>query len=264
MESCLYVGEVMHRRLMPFGHRFVYRVFSLLLDLDELPDLDRRLALFAYNRAGVFSFHDRDHGPRDGTALRPWIDGLLAGRGLGAAGRVRVLCFPRLFGHVFNPLTVYFCDDRAGRLAATIYEVKNTFGEQHAYLLPVDRGHVPGALIRQREAKQFYVSPFIPIACMYDFRLREPDAHLALAIRQSTADGRLLVATQTGRRRALTDGALAVLFLTHPLLTLKVVAAIHWEALRLWLKGAPFHARPTAPDRMVPHGGDTVAREGAE
>jgi DUF1365 family protein len=260
MTSCLYVGEVMHRRLLPFGHRFVYRVFSLLLDLDELPMLDRRLRLFAYNRAGLFSFHNSDHGPRDGSALRPWVERLVAAHGIEEpCGRIRVLCFPRLFGHVFNPLTVYFCESRAGRLIAMLYEVKNTFGEQHAYLLPVSDDHTPGALIRQRTPKAFHVSPFIPMACVYDFRLREPDDHLALAIRQGTVDGRLLIATQTGRRRELNDGTLARLFLTHPLLTLKVVAAIHWEALRLWLKGAPFFAKPTVPDRAV-----TMAREGAE
>lgn len=245
--SALYFGAVMHHRLIPFRHRFHYRVFSLWLDLDELAGPLGRLKLLAHNRAGLFSFHDRDHGPRDGSALRPWVEARLAAIGLDlGGGPIRLLCFPRLLGYVFNPLSVYFCYDRAERLRALIYEVKNTFGEQHAYPLevPVERS---GAAIAQRCDKRFYVSPFIGMTSTYRFRVKEPGDNLSLLIRQSVPEGEQLIATLHGRRRALTDRNLIAAFLRYPLMTVKVIGAIHWEALRLWLKGARYHAPPQPP-----------------
>lgn len=245
--SGLYLARVMHHRLRPFDHRFVYRVFTLLLDLDELPALDGRLRLLAVNRKGVLGFHERDHGPRDGTALRPWVEARLADAGIVIdGGPIRLLCFPRLFGYVFNPLSVYFCHRPDGGLAAIVYEVKNTFGEQHPYVLPVGDGHRPGARIAQSCAKDFYVSPFIPMEAGYHFRLYEPSERLSLAIRETDAKGALLLANLTGERRALTDRGLAAAVLRHPLMTLKVIAAIHVEALRLWWKGARLVPRPPA------------------
>lgn len=250
--SCLYPGEVMHKRLLPFRHRFAYRVFSLLVDLDELPALDRRLRLFSHNRFNLFGFCDRDHGARDGSPLRPWIEARLAEAGLSLpGGSFQLLCFPRVLGYVFDPLTVWFCRDRAGALRAVLYEVRNTFGDKHGYLLPVAAGRAPGEPLRQSCAKAFHVSPFLPMAGRYRFRLHEPGARLSLLIREELPEGEVLVATQTGRRRPLGDGALARLFLALPLMTLKVIAAIHWQALRLWLKGARFHRRPAPPARPV-------------
>lgn len=252
--SALYVGEVMHRRLRPFVHAFRYRVYSLLVDLDELPDLDRRLRLFAYNRAGLFAFHDRDHGPRDGTPLRPWVERRLDEAGFDApSGRIMLLCFPRVLGYVFNPISVYFCHDRQGRLVAILYEVRNTFGQQHGYLLPVEGDG--GGWIRQTQDKQFFVSPFLPMECRYAFRIRPPGERLAVVIRQTTAtaDGEadILLATQTGIRRPLSDRWLLRMALAMPLLTLKILFAIHWQALRLWRKGARLHARPDPPVQPV-------------
>ena len=253
--SCLYLGTVMHRRVRPFVHGFRYRVYTLLVDLDELPDLDRDLRLFAHNRAGIFSFHDRDHGPRDGSPLRPWVEGQLAAAGMTfPVGRIELLCFPRVLGFVFNPLSVYFCHDVGGRLAAILYEVKNTFGQQHGYLLPVPAGEGDG-WVRQAQDKHFYVSPFLPMQCRYAFRILPPGPRLAILIRQTAqeADGdqQVLVATLTGERRALADAMLARMALAVPLLTLKVVAAIHWQALHLWRKGARFHRRPDPPAQAV-------------
>jgi len=255
MASALYFGEVMHRRLRPLRHRFVYRVFTGLFDLDELPKLGRRLRLFSHNRLNLFSFHDRDHGRRDGSPLRPWVEGHLAATGIDLdGGRILLLCFPRLLGYVFNPLSVYFCFHRDGGLRAILYEVKNTFGDQHGYLLPVEDGD--DGVVRQSCDKVFHVSPFIEMACRYHFRLRVPDARLALAIRQSTLAGPdgepdMLVATVTGRRRPLDDATLFRAWLRHPLMTLKVIAAIHFEALRLWRKGARFHRRTPPPEAEV-------------
>jgi DUF1365 family protein len=189
-QSCLYFGRVMHKRLQPFRHRLDYRVFSLYLDLDELPALTQRLRLFSHNRWNLFGFLDRDHGPRDGTALRPWIEGHLAEAGIELeGGAIRLLCFPRLLGYVFNPLSIWFCYHRSGRLAAMFYEVRNTFGEMHGYLIPVDPARAPGAPILQSCDKGFYVSPFIGMAATYHFRLAEPDARLSVLIRQWTPEG---------------------------------------------------------------------------
>jgi len=250
--SCLYLGQVMHRRLIPFGHKFAYRVFSLFLDLDEIPQLAERLRWFSHNRFNLFSFHDRDHGPRDGGAIKPWIERLLTERGLDlGGGRIAVLCFPRVLGYVFNPLTIYFCWHGDGELRAVLYEVKNTFGEQHCYLLPVEPGRNRHQPILQRCDKRFHVSPFIGMTASYRFRLDEPDERLAILIRQESPAGELLIATHTARRAPLDDAGLLRAFVSHPLITLKVIASIHWEALRLWLKGARYHARPRPPEHEV-------------
>jgi len=242
----------MHKRLRPFAHRFVYRVFSIWLDLDEVPELDRRLRLFSVNRWNLLSFHEGDHGPRDGTALRPWMEAKLAAAGLEiAGGPIRLLCFPRMFGFVFNPLTLWFCYQRDGHLVAVLHEVRNTFGEKHGYLIEVPRQRDPKAPIRQTCDKHFYVSPFIGMTARYAFKLLEPGQRLSVVIQEAVPEGQLLVATQSGTRAELTDRAVLRALLAYPLLTFKVVAAIHWEAFRLWIKGAIYHRRPRPPREDV-------------
>jgi DUF1365 family protein len=248
--SALYFGSVMHHRLIPFKHRFRYRVFSLWLDLDELVGPLKRLKLMPHNRFGLFSFHDRDHGARDGSPLRPWIERLLTQAGLDLeGGPIRLLCFPRLLGFVFNPLSVYYCYDRAETLRAIVYEVKNTFGDQHAYVLPVPERRNSGEAIAQSCDKTFFVSPFIGMASTYRFRVKEPGETLSVLIRQSVPEGEQLIATLHGERRPLDDKRLLAAFLRYPLMTLKVVGAIHWQALWIWLKGARFHRHPGPPER---------------
>lgn len=250
-QSCLYFGEVMHHRFRPVRHRFVYRVFSLLLDLDEIPTLGRRLRVFSHNRFNLFAFHDRDHGFRDGSTARPWVEQQLRSAGIVCdAAKIFVLCFPRIFGYVFNPLTIYWCHDAGGVLRAIVYEVKNTFGEQHAYALPVRAASSDGA-IRQRADKDFYVSPFIDMNARYEFRLEAAEERLSVTIRESDEAGELLAATHVGRRRALSDGGLLRAFFAFPLMTLKIVAGIHWEALRLWRKGVALVPRPARDDNRV-------------
>lgn len=252
MTSALYHSRVMHKRLRPFGHRFSYRVFSLWLDLDALDETADRLRLLSHNRFNLFGFHNRDHGPRDGSPLRPWVDGVLAEAGIDlGGGSVHLLCFPRILGYVFNPLSLYFCRDATGRLAAVLYQVGNTFGEQHCYLLPVSPDRPATAPIVQGCAKKFHVSPFIGMDAHYAFRLTEPDERLSILIRETVPEGPLLVATMIGRRAPLTDGALLRAFVARPLMTLKVITAIHWQALRLWRKGATFHRRPPPPRDTV-------------
>ncbi len=251
-ESCLYFGEVMHRRLRPFGHRFVYRVFSLLADVDALPQLSRRLRLFSHNRFNLFAFHDRDHGPRNGMPLRPWVEAQLREAGIaGDVGRIFVHCFPRLLGYAFNPISIYWCHGGDGRLRAVLCEVKNTFGDQHAYVLPADGGAEVCAPLRARCAKAMYVSPFITMAAHYRFRFDSPEARLKLVIAEADGEGDFLVASHTARRRALSDTALLGAFLVYPLVAIKVIAGIHWEAFKLWLKGARIMPRPAPPNAGV-------------
>lgn len=158
--ASLYVGDVMHARLKPIGHRFSYRVMSLLIDLDRLEKADRQSVLFGVNRAGLYSFHEADHGERDGSSLRVYAQRCAAGRGVDlTGGRVMLLCYPRLLGYGFNPLSVYFCYRAGGELALVIYEVRNTFGDIHPYVLPVVSGEMSAAGLRQQQDKQFYVSP---------------------------------------------------------------------------------------------------------
>lgn len=235
--SAIYDGWVMHRRIAPRNHAFRYRVFAMLIDLAELEGLSRRLWLFAWNRAGVFSFHDRDHG--DGRALHSWLDAKLAAEGIVADGPKRVLCYPRLFGYVFNPLSVWFCHRRDGHLAAIVYEVHNTYGERHSYVL---RAEENDCLIRQRCAKNFYVSPFLSMACAYNFKVRPPGDDVMIAINEEEAGKPILMATFMGSRKRLSDAKLFSMLVRHPLMTLKIIAAIHFEAVRLMRKGVQRHA----------------------
>lgn len=248
-DSALYIGRVFHARFRPMRHKFSYRVFSLLLDLDVLPELDRRLRLFAWNRPGVLSFHNRDHGDGSGRPLRGWVTEQLEAAGLGhAAHSIRLFCFPRLWGYVFNPLAIYYCHDSEGRLAATIQQVSNTFGERHSYVLPVAENNAGARTVRQASAKRFHVSPFFPVEGGYRFRMTAPGERLTTIIRYQDPTGAdLLLASHVARRAPLTDARLALAIALNPLMTLKVTVGIHWEAARLWLKGALYHRKPAPP-----------------
>jgi hypothetical protein len=255
MNSALYVGSVMHRRLKPRAHRLRYRMFWMLLDLDELAALSQRLRLFSVERFNLFGFRNADHGDGSDTPLRAQVEKHLAAAGLNLeGGAIRLLCMPRILGYVFNPISVYYCYDRAGDLAALLYEVHNTFGQRHSYLIAVDRAQA--GTLSQRCVKALYVSPFIGMDIAYDFRVRPPSERITLAIQGSDAEGPVIVASLAGERRELTDAALARVFATHPLMTLKVTAGIHWDALKLWLKGVQLRPRPPAPAPV------TIVRDG--
>jgi DUF1365 family protein len=196
--SALYVGSVMHRRLRPRAHNLRFRVFWILLDLDELDRLPRTVRLFSYNRLNAVSFHDADHGDGSTTPLRRQIDRHLREAGIdNAGGSIRLLCMPRIFGYGFNPLSIYFCHRPDESIAAILYEVHNTFGERHTYLIPVGAG-VRGA-IDQRCQKVFYVSPFMDMDLTYAFRVAVPGERVSVAIDTSDADGRLLTAVLAGK-----------------------------------------------------------------
>ena len=246
--SALYLGSVMHRRMTPRRHRLRYRAFWLLIDLDE-DDAPNRLRLFSRNRFNLVSFHELDHGDEGRQPLRAYVERTLAEHAFAwDGGRIALLCMPRILGYVFNPLSIYFCYRRDGSLAALLYEVRNTFGQKHSYLLPVV---TQTPVIRQRCDKAFYVSPFLGMDLTYDFRVVPPSGKVSVVVSAANARGPVLTASLVGERRALSDWALARALLTHPLMTLKVVGAIHWEALKIWRKGIRLQPRPPAPASPV-------------
>ena len=243
--SSLYLGKVVHQRHRPKSHRLEYQVFSFYLDLDELDQLDRRLKLFGHNRPAIFSLLDRDHGKGDGGDLSAQVREHLRTAGITAAdGPIRLLCYPRVMGYVFNPLSVFYCHDREERLKAVVYEVNNTHGERHSYVIPVSEDSPP---IRHSCDKVFFVSPFMPMDCRYRFHINRPSQKLHLFIHETHREQPILDAWFTGQRKALSDRALLLMALRIPFLTLKVLVGIHWEALKLWRKGLPFYRHPSTP-----------------
>ena len=253
MKSAIYAGEVFHQRFRPRAHRLRYRVFQCLFDLDEIDAMARRLRLFSRNRFNLFAFHDRDFGDRSGNPLRPQVEALMRQAGQEPdGGPIRLLTMPRMLGHVFNPISLWFCHRRDGSLATLIYEVTNTFKERHSYVIPVAAGQAREAVIRQACDKEFYVSPFMDLDMRYDFTVEPPMEGTKVVVAGSDGQGPLIVAAFSGKRRELSDGALVRAFLRHPLLTLKVVAGIHIEALWLFLKRIGVR-------RHVASGGDGVS-----
>jgi len=245
-DSCLYTGTVMHRRIKPKLHKLRYRVFWTMLFLDELPMLGKALRLFSLDRFNLFGFYAADHGDGSNVPLREQAEKHLAVADINLeGGRIALLCMPRILGFVFNPISVYYCYHRDGTLTALIYEVHNTFGQRHSYLIPV--GEAPGEAIEQRCLKSFYVSPFMDMEISYTFRIQKPGERVALTIQGADVDGPVIVASLAGTRGTLADGTLLKTFFMFPLLTLTVVAGIHWEALKLWIKGMRLRPRPAAP-----------------
>ena len=246
--ASLYVGEVMHARLKPIAHRFTYRVFSLLVDLDRLDEAGQQSLLFSIGQFNLFSFNQADHGAGTKDGLRSCIRNLLHDAGVGPAdGRILLWCYPRVLGFVFNPIAIFFCYDMAGDLRAVIYEVRNTFGDKHMYVAPVRRGELDPSGLRQTQAKLLFVSPFLDMPMTYRFRIHPPTDRLLIRILETDPVGPILAATFRGARRELQSLQLLGLFFGLPLLTLKIVGAIHFEALRLFAKGLRPRSKPPPP-----------------
>jgi uncharacterized protein len=241
-DGALYLGHVLHRRLRPCIHVLRYRVLHMALDIDRIDALARRLRLFSRNKMNLFSFHDRDVG--DGKGLRPHAMALLREAGIEPdAGRIVLLTMPRIMGYAFNPLSTWFCHGEDGRLRAVIYEVSNTFGERHNYVIAARQGDT----LHQSAAKRFHVSPFLPMNLEYAFRVQPPGERLGIGITVSDGQGPVLAAVHTARRAELTDAALLRAAVAYPFATLKVTSGIHWEALKLWIKRVPLFRKPAPP-----------------
>lgn len=241
-DGALYRGHVVHRRARPKRHSLRYDVFSMLVDLDRVDQLGKRLRLFSANRFNLFSLFFRDFGPHDGSSPAEFIRKKAQAAGVGdRVARIRMLCYPRLLGYAFNPLTVYYLEDAEGRTVMLVYEVHNTFGEHHFYQTVVDD---PSATeIRHSAKKAFYVSPFNTLDGHYRFAMRPPADEVFTGITLSDADGGLVTAFFEGKRQELTDWTLLGAAIAYPLMTVKVLAGIHWEALKLWVKGVPLTLR---------------------
>jgi DUF1365 family protein len=243
LASGLYAGVVSHTRLKPRRHALAYRIFMLLLDLDEVETLDRSLKLFSLARFNLTGFDPRRHGDGSATPLKAQVEAHLAAAGLPHGGPVRMLAMPRILGMGFNPLTVFFCHRPDGALSAIIYEVNNTFGERHSYLIDAD----DAPLVKQSCDKGFYVSPFMDMDLSYAFRVKPPGEQVQVLIDVDDAEGRVLATGFVAERQELTDRNLFRAWLAHPWMTAGVVAAIHWEALFIWLKGEKIRQRPAKP-----------------
>lgn len=248
--SCLYTGTVLHHRLRPRAHRLRYRVFWMLIDLEEIDALSSRLRFFSHNRFNLASFQDRDHGDGSVTSLRKQAEELLRNAGCQPdGGRITLLCMPRVLGYGFNPLSVYFCHRMDGSLNAIIYEVHNTFGERHCYVIGCDGAE--GGIITQHCDKDFYVSPFLGMDISYTFSVQQPREHVKIAIVGKEGPEPVITAVLSGARKELTNASLLKAWISHPLLTLKVIGAIHWHALKMVLKGFHIHRHAPRPAHAV-------------
>ena len=236
--SYIYSGNVVHKRFKPKIHFFKYKVFSLLIDLSELELLDKNLKIFSYNKFNIVSFYDRDHGARDGSSIKEWvIDNLKKNNIDNENIQIKLLCYPRIFGYVFNPLSVFYIYDNNSNLISVLYEVKNTFGEQHTYIFKTD---IDQNLIQHTCKKKFHVSPFIEMDCTYFFRLLKPGKKISVIIDLNDKEGKILYASQDGVRSEMTNANFIKSYLKHPLMTFKIILAIHFEAFKLWSKGIKF------------------------
>ena len=233
--SCIYSGFVTHKRFKPKKHFLSYKTFSLLIDLNEVENIEKKIKFFSYNKFNILSFYNIDHGPRNGSSLKKWVKKTLHKSKINIDnGTIKLLCFPRFFGYVFNPLSIFYCYDKNKNLHAVLYEVKNTFNEQHTYIFKVKSNT---NLILHKCSKKFYVSPFIEMKTLYNFRLSKPGNNINIRIKQTDTNGLLLIAQQSGKKISLNNKNLLYQFLKHPLMSFKVIIAIHFEAFRLWSKG---------------------------
>jgi uncharacterized protein len=247
MNSAIYAGIVTHTRWKPFVHKLRFGLFSVLLDLDELDSLTR-IPIFSRNRRNVVSFYDRDFGPRDGSDLRTWLAGEMAAGGIvEGPGRIRLLGLPRILGYQFNPLSVWFIDDGDGELRWILYEIHNTFGESHSHLVELHGSE----RFEHGFTKELFVSPFFDVEGSYRVRIKAPADTLSLVIDYETDGTRALTATLRGEHSPFTSRNLLAAVIRYPLVTLKVMLGIHWEAAKLWLKGARYRRRPEAPADAV-------------
>ena len=248
--ASLYFGKVMHARMKPREHRFTYKIFSLLIDLDRYSEVEKNCRLLKINRPGMVSFHEKDHGDRDGTPLRKHVNRLMREGGLPCPTKVLLWCNPSIFGYTFNPLSIYFCYDEFEKITALIYQVHNTFGESHSYIARIDENNESSpAAIKNSTRKSFYVSPFLDMNLRYDFRIQPPSELLRIRILEHDDDGPILSATFSGERSELNPKNLALGIFTTLGLTWKIVAGIHFEALRLWFKGVRLRSRPAPPKK---------------
>ena len=238
INSAIYNGQVIHKRFKPKVHYFRYNVFSLLIDLSELETIDQEISFFSFNRFNLISFYEKDHGERDGSSLINWVKKNLEKNNIPTQDiKIKIFCYPRILGFVFNPLSVFYVYNLQNKLISILYEVKNTFGEQHTYIFKITKDE---NLVQNKCAKKFHVSPFIEMDCNYFFRLLKPGDKISVIIDQYDKEDKILFASQDGIRTDFNSKELIKSYLKHPLMTFKIIIAIHYEAFKLWIKGIKF------------------------
>ena len=238
INSAIYNGQVIHKRFKPKVHYFRYNVFSLLIDLSELETIDKEISFFSLNKFNLISFFEKDHGERDGSSLINWVNKNLEKNNIPTQDiKIKILCYPRILGFVFNPLSVFYVYNLQNKLISILYEVKNTFGEQHTYIFKITKDE---NLVQNKCAKKFHVSPFIEMDCNYFFRLLKPGDKISVIIDQYDKEDKILFASQDGIRTDFNSKELIKSYLKHPLMTFKIIIAIHYEAFKLWIKGIKF------------------------
>ena len=254
VNSRLYTGWLRHERVRPKRNSFRYPIYYLGLDLDELHEVDAKLRRFSHNHGNLTSLWDRDHGPRDGSPLRPWIDALVARAGIDlTGGRVMLLTFPRILGARFYPVSFWYCFDRAGTPVAVLAEVHNTHRDRHNYLIH-NNGKPLDWDSRPRMAKAFYVSPFVQREdVQHEFAFSAPGDELAVTIRDIVSGSLMLTAAMTLTAEDLTDAALLRQVVRHGPISVVGLIRIHWQALRLFAKRVPFfsHTPPPAEETSL-------------
>ena len=246
MNSCLYECSVFHRRLRPIDRQFTYRIFMFALDLDELDAVAARVPWFSRNRRNFYSFRDSDHLDLGKATLRENVIEYLQQHDVSfpEGGRIMLITLPRVLGYIFNPVSFYFCHDAAGEAFCTVAEVGNTFREMKPFFIG-DRN--AGGCFHRRATKHFYVSPFMGLDLEFDFRLATPGTHLDVHIDDFDKDGLILKSHLGGTRKPLTAASLLWFTLKYPLITLKVIFLIHWQAMKLWFARLPHHAKAASP-----------------
>ena len=239
MNSCIYNGIIKHQRFTPIKHSLNYNTFSLFVDLDEIESLTKNISIFSLNKFNIFSFYNVDHGARDGSLLKDWVLKNIKKFNISNnITKIKLLCYPRIFGYVFNPLSIFYCYEN-NDLRAIFYEVKNTFNEQHTYIFKVN----DNKKIEQKCKKKFYVSPFMDMETYYNFKLLDPKEKLSIFIKQTDGQETVLTATQTGDKKEFSFRQLLINFFKYPLMTIKIISSIHYEAFFLWKKGAVYRKR---------------------
>jgi uncharacterized protein len=236
----LMTGKVIHKRLLPKNHAFHYGIYYVALPLSKLGDMS-----LPYNRFGILSFYDKDHGALDGGNLENWARNILKQNHIKADGEITLICMPRVLGYVFNPVSFWLCQDKEGQLKAVLCEVHNTFGEQHTYLCTHQDNRTITGLSPLFAKKLFHVSPFLAREGQYEFRFDIQDNSLNIVINFHNETGhKQLVTALTGDLQSLNRKRLRYAFWRYPLITFKGILMIHWHALKLVLKGIKYISKP--------------------
>lgn len=254
-KSVLFANKVVHKRFLPFENIFKYSVTSLYIDYDEILSLDKNIKFFSYNKFNVFSFNEIDHGYRDNRTLKEFAKDILFKNSIKFNElKLKILCFPRIIGYVFNPLSIIFCFDKKN-LIAIFYEVKNTSMEQHTYCF-INSKKIIKEVYKHKCKKKFYVSPFIEMNCYYIFQTKIPDSNLSLYIEEfNKNDQKILFASQIGEKNDFSSATILKSFFINPLMTFRIILGIHYEAMKIFFKGGRFYSRVKKPV-------DTISFEG--